>query len=174
MSKTWMTGALVLGIMVAGASRLPAEDNDGNGRNVAVVREWTGFHSTQEVPRRGVVTNQRDWEAVWSIMHGGVEPKPETPAIDFAGHMVIAVFMGERATGGYRTRITKIEDHDKRVVSVQESRPPPDAMTIQALTSPYHVVVVPKTDKAVEFVRLADAAELEPHETFTATFVVVP
>ena len=162
MSKTWLTCALVLGIMVAGASRLPAEDigdGDGNDRNVAVVREWTGSQATQQVARRGIVTDQRGWEAVWSIMQGSVEPKPETPAIDFTEHMVIAVFMGRRSTGGYSTRITNIEDKDKRVVRVRESQPPADGMTTQALTSPYHVVVVPKTDKAVEFVRLMDAAD---------------
>jgi hypothetical protein len=38
------------------------------------------------------------------------------------------------------------------VVSVEESSPPADAITIQVMTQPYHVVVVKRSDLPVRFV----------------------
>jgi hypothetical protein len=48
--------------------------------------------------------------------------------------------------------ITSIEQNGKVTVKVKESSPPPDAIVTMALTSPYHVVVVAKSDKQVEFI----------------------
>ncbi|MCE5279776.1 MAG: protease complex subunit PrcB family protein [Planctomycetaceae bacterium] len=122
------------------------------GTAVAVVQQWRGFNASQEAPRRVVVKDQKAWEEVWSAMVGYLEPKPEAPKVDFDSQMVIAVFMGRRSTGGFSIQITGIELNDKMVVAVKQSSPPPGAITTQALTSPYHVVVVAKTDKPVEFV----------------------
>ena len=99
-----------------------------------------------------MVKDQKGWEEVWSSMEGNVQPKPETPKVDFEKNRVIAVFMGMRRSGGYTVKITNIEEKDKLVVTVKESGPPPDAMVTMALTSPFHVVVIPRSDKAVEFV----------------------
>jgi hypothetical protein len=38
------------------------------------------------------------------------------------------------------------------VVSVEQTVPGPDDMVTMALTSPYHVVVVPRSKKPIEFV----------------------
>ena len=135
------------GLMMTGIA-LAAEKSPG----VAVVKEWKGANATQEAPKRIVVEDQKGWEEVWSGMEGNVQPKPETPKVDFDKHKVIAVFMGRRMTGGYSVKITGIEENGKLVVKVKESGPPPGAMVTMALTSPYHVMVVPKTDKPVEFV----------------------
>ena len=119
---------------------------------VAIVKEWKGFYASQEAPKKVVAKDQKEWEEIWSSMQGKVQPKPETPKIDFDKNVVIAVFMGRKMTGGYSVKVLKIEEKNKLVVTVKVSGPPPGAMVTMALTSPYHVVVVPKTDKAVEFV----------------------
>jgi len=142
----WKILALA-GLLITGTA-LAAEKAPG----VAIVKEWKGSNAAQEKPKRVVVENQKGWEEVWSSMEGNVQPKPETPKIDFSKNTVIAVFMGMRKSGGYSVKITSIEEKDKLVVVVKESDPPPDAMVTMALTSPYHVVVIPKTRKAIEFV----------------------
>lgn len=137
----------LVGLMMTGIA-LADEKKPG----VAVVKEWKGSNAVQEAPKRIVVEDQKGWEEVWSGMEGNRHPKPKTPKIDFDTHKVIAVFMGRRMTGGYSVKITSIEEKDKLVVKVKESGPPPGAMVTMALTSPYHVVVIPKADKPVEFI----------------------
>jgi hypothetical protein len=120
----------------------------------AIVKEWKDSGGGVETqPKRIVVKDPKEWETVWSAMTGNRSPKPETPQIDFGIHMIIAVFMGERSTGGYSVAITDIADlNGKRVVTLKTQNPPPDAVLTQALTSPYHVVLVPKTSLPVGFV----------------------
>ena len=118
----------------------------------AVLQQWKGANSAQNAPQRVVVKDQKSWEKTWSGIKGSIQPKPEVPKIDFDKNMVIAVFMGRKNTGGYAVEIAKIEEKEKLVVTVKETSPRPDAMVTMALTAPYHVVVVPKTGKAVEFV----------------------
>lgn len=73
--------------------------------------------------------------------------------------VLVAAFQGQQRTGGYAIRITKIV----RVDNVLEVRaafeaPPPDAITIQVITSPVHVVSVPRGQiSGVVRVRLLDA-----------------
>ncbi len=119
---------------------------------VAIVQEWKGANSAQNARQRVVVKDQKAWEKTWSGMKGSIQPKPEAPKIDFNKNMVIAVFMGRKNTGGYSVKIVSIVEKEKLIVTVKENSPPADAMVTMALTAPYHVVVVPKTAKAVEFV----------------------
>jgi len=127
-----------------------AADDEEPG--VPIVKEWTGANAKREAPGRVVAGDQESWKKIWSGMTGNTRPQAATPKIDFGKQQVLAVFMGRRNTGGYSVKIVRIEDKTKRVVTVRESSPPPDAMVTMALTSPYHVVVVPKTSKKVEFV----------------------
>lgn len=142
----WKLLALV-GLLLT-VTALAAEKSPG----VEVVNEWKGSDATQETPARIVVEDQTGWEEVWSGMKGNTHPKPERPKVNFDTHTVIAVFMGRRMTGGHAVKITSIEENDKLVVRVSESGPSPRAMVTMALTSPYHVVVVPKIGRPVEFV----------------------
>jgi hypothetical protein len=67
--------------------------------------------------------------------------------------MVIAVTMGRRSTGGYSIEITRVERVGNRLrVEVTRTAPPRGAMTIQALTAPFHFVAVPASDLPVRFV----------------------
>ena len=120
---------------------------------LAIVKEWKNSGGVETQQKRIVVKDPKEWETVWSAMVGNRSPKPETPKIDFGTHMVIAVFMGVRSTGGYSVAITDIADlNGKRVVTVKTQNPARDAMLTQALTSPYHVVLVAKTSLPVGFV----------------------
>jgi hypothetical protein len=118
----------------------------------AIIQQWKGAYSAQNTAQRVVVKDRKSWEKTWSGMKRPMQPKTEAPKIDFDKHMVLAVFLGRKNTGGYAVAIAKIEQKEKLVVTVKETSPPPDAMVTMALTAPYHVVVVPKTEKAIEFV----------------------
>ncbi len=119
---------------------------------VTIVKEWKGWHSSQLTPKQVVAQDQKEWEAIWSIIQGNVQPKPETPKIDFDKHQVVAVFMGSRSSTAYRIKIVSIKEEGSLVVTVQERSPRRRAVSLTIMTAPYHAVVIPKTDKAVKFV----------------------
>ncbi|GBD35072.1 hypothetical protein HRbin36_00176 [bacterium HR36] len=119
-----------------------------------IVKEWKGGFSGVNKPGQRVIKDGKAWAELWNEVHSHVTPKPEVPAVDFDKYMVLAVFMGTKNTGGFAIRITNIqydEKADKLRVAVQETSPAPGSIVIQAITQPFHIVVVPRSDKAVEF-----------------------
>ena len=70
---------------------------------------------------------------------------------------VVVATMGTRRTGGYSIEIRNVAPTDKTLrISLKQTSPPPDAITVQALTAPFHFVAVPKSDLKPEFVEAPD------------------
>ena len=130
------------------------------GREMEIIEQWRGQVSAQDERKRVVVRDSDSWQPLWHAMRGKTVPMPDLPAIDFQKHMVIGAFMGTRPTGGFSVHITRVVQNDKVVVTVREQGPAPGDMVTMALTSPYHVVVVPRSDKPVEFVADENGPEL--------------
>ncbi len=64
-----------------------------------------------------------------------------------AGRTLVAALQGQQRTGGYAIRIGAIERHGSRlVVRATFTVPARDAIVIQVLTSPAHVVTVASSD----------------------------
>jgi hypothetical protein len=97
--------------------------------------------------RTYVVARSADEVAALWRAHRGVAP----PA-GVAGRTVIAVFAGERRTGGYQIDVDRVEARGDRVrVHLRETVPPPGTLVTQSLTYPYHIVAIAPTNLAVEF-----------------------
>ncbi|MGE5306680.1 MAG: protease complex subunit PrcB family protein [Alphaproteobacteria bacterium] len=102
-----------------------------------------------------VIKSESDWQALWSTHASLSVPPKKPPLVDFQTEMIVAVFAGEKSTGGYSIEITRIqEDTTKHALEfiVHESKPPPGAMVIQALTQPYHIVKLARIELPVTFV----------------------
>ena len=114
-----------------------------------------GFRSGVRERKFLVIKNETDWKTLWQTHVQPNVPAKELPRLDFDKEMVVAVFLGEKPTGGYKLEITAIEEDRGKGqlrVGTRESKPPAGAMTIQAMTQPYHVVKVRKIDLAATFV----------------------
>ncbi len=113
------------------------------------VRELaSGSYSQQAEPRFEFVTTQAEWAPLWDRTSRG--PIPE---VDFSRESVLAVFMGQRPTGGHAIRVEQVVREGQRLtVEVLLQAPGPDCMTTQALTQPYHLVAVPAGATRAEFV----------------------
>jgi hypothetical protein len=97
-----------------------------------------------------VVRTPAEWKALWRAHRSqGTQP---VPAIDFQTEMVVAVFAGEKSTGGYRVEIVCVEANQQVRVLYREAQPPPDAIRIQVLTQPYHIMKLQRVDRPVVFV----------------------
>jgi hypothetical protein len=65
------------------------------------------------------------------------------------GRLYIAVFAGSQRTGGYAIRVAGVDRAgDTLIVRAMFSSPPPDALTIQVLTSPAHLVSIDRASAA--------------------------
>jgi hypothetical protein len=95
-----------------------------------------------------VVRSAAEWQSLWQ-RHAPGRP---APTVDFTRNMVLAVFLGSRPSGGYQVEITGVRSDGKGlVVEWTERRPGPGQMAAQVLTSPSHIVTVPRQDGEVRF-----------------------
>ncbi|MBU6400270.1 MAG: protease complex subunit PrcB family protein [Verrucomicrobia bacterium] len=112
-----------------------------------------GASSAITAPLRQVIKDRAAWELFWAKHTANSLPPSQAPAVDFNRDMVIAVTMGQQRTGGYAIEIVRVEPVGPQLrVVVKPSAPRPGAMTIQALTAPFHFVAVPRSDLAPDFV----------------------
>lgn len=110
------------------------------------LEQWAGQHGGVSAASHRVLRDTAAWDAFWQ----GVEV-PAPRAFHPAREQAVAVFIGERRTGGYAVRIESAEPRDGRlVVTYRESTPPRGTMVMQALTSPWALVVVPRSDLPVD------------------------
>jgi hypothetical protein len=113
--------------------------------------EKGAFSGIQE-SRQVVITNQPEWVELWRQHTAQKIPPPPPPEIDFAKESVLFVSAGRKNTGGYAIEITGLKAAGKATeVTVATREPKPGGFNIQALTAPYHIVVVPKLEGDVKF-----------------------
>jgi hypothetical protein len=107
-----------------------------------------GFDSSLTTKEQYVIKNEEGFKKLWQDINAVIE----LPEVDFSKEMVIAVFMGEKPTGGYGIEVTSVYEYrDKITVNVKEKEPGPDEIVTQALTYPYHIVTTKSIDKEVVF-----------------------
>ena len=119
---------------------------------IEVEKEWKGYHCGYTKAARLIVKTEDRWKEVWGKVHRLRLPQQELPKIDFQKEMVIAVFMGERKSGGYEIEIREIIKTEKEiVVEVEEKEPSPESFQSMAITQPYHIVVVKSSPLPIRF-----------------------
>jgi hypothetical protein len=100
-----------------------------------------GVTSNMDDARQTSARSVEEWSRLWT-QHAGERTRP---SVDFSREVVVAVFMGTRPTAGFATEIVRVrEEGAALVVSYRETRPSPDGVAAQVLTSPFHIVAVPR------------------------------
>lgn len=100
-----------------------------------------------------VYKSNKQFVDFWDRHTSHISPTPAVPAIDFANQMVVVVIT-QQTTGGFSLEITSVEEDDnkeKLVVNYLTTPPSPGTITTQALTQPYHIISLKKSDKNVIF-----------------------
>lgn len=135
--------------------------------------EWQGSYGGLKEPKVMVIKDQDTWDGIYRMISGGGVKL----SLDFSHYMVIAIFMGEKRTGGYSVNILRAEEMDgvevmeytekgkgkvrplsqiaKKVfvVEYEEISPGPNSLITMAITSPYHIKAVRRSDLPVVFVK---------------------
>jgi hypothetical protein len=98
-----------------------------------------------------VVRAPAEWASLWA-RHAG--PGVPSPPIDFAREMVVAVFLGRRPASGFRVQITDVHEtgagRDLEVI-YQELDAAAGAMRRPVVTTPFHIVSLPRSEMPVRF-----------------------
>ncbi len=110
-------------------------------------------------PANIVIKDAAAWETIWTQHVGmpvvaGSEPPvlPPAPKVDFTRDMVVAVFMGGFGNGCYHINVQGIvKAADILEVRVMRFEPGLGAICTANMTSPYDIVVTPRSDLPVQF-----------------------
>jgi hypothetical protein len=149
-------GWLLLAGMCGGAQRHPDSRTTGGQKPVEKARpeegalNLSGSYCRIRQARQIVLRSEKAFAALWKE-HRMSQEEP-APRVDFQKYDVVALYAGEKMTGGYSITIDRIR-RDKKSATVEATllKPGPDAITTQALTQPFALRAVPKLPKIVKF-----------------------
>lgn len=90
-------------------------------------------------PECEVITRAEDLEMLLKV----ASLQEEIPPVDLERELVLAVLQGPKRTGGYAVSVSRVTQKGSLVeVRVEVVEPEPGSITIQILTSPYHLVTL--------------------------------
>ena len=119
-----------------------------------------GFFSGITKQKNLTIRTQNEWNKLWDSHTSTRIPHPKIPVIDFTKNMVLAVFMGQRRTGGFAVEIKKIEKYrSELVVLFTETEPASKAAVTAVLTQPYHIVKIRKVNLPVKFKKIGESQD---------------
>ena len=111
-----------------------------------------GWFSGFSEPQRLVIRDEGAWAEAWGRIHSHLSDPPPLVPVDFDSSVVVLTAMGSRNTGGHRTTIESVHEHDGVLyVSVLEEGPGRSCMVPQVLTAPVHAVEVPTRSGEARF-----------------------
>jgi hypothetical protein len=138
---------LVIGFACAGPFRRGGALRDGPVPYQTIL---AGSHSLADTAFVELITDEREWEHIWLIAKGQVDPLPSKPTVDFKRQYVIAAFMGQRSSSGYRIEVTLVEKEGK-ILNVYIKRYETPGM-LAVMTKPFTLVRIPRGDYRLEVI----------------------
>lgn len=157
MTRSLATAVLALCVVLAlaCAPQAPAELAE-KGFDGSIIRFNTLYLSSRgglAQPQTMVIKDEAGWQQLQSRLPSRRIPPQPLPPVEFQTLDVIAVFLGERPSGGYAIMVKQVlRKGEKVVVVVEESIPGEGCMRTMAFTRPFHLVAVPKLKLPVEFI----------------------
>jgi len=142
-----MRSAVVSVLLLLLAATPPCGAGEASG-----LMEWRGLYGGPGTPTQLLARTPEEWARICAVF--GLA---ETPSPDFRTQMAAAVGMGMRLTGGYAVEILGAEEHDGILtIRYRERSPRPNEFVTQAVTAPFHVRLLPRSDaQRVRFERVA-------------------
>lgn len=154
-----LTGIKLLAftILVACAAPVACSQVPINGEVMDGVDEieseyYSNYPEEGEITKR--ISSESVFEIEWEMIHEGMQPIPELPEVDFDERDLILVMLSTKPTGGYGIHQINVQENaDQIVVQFAELHPGDNCITTQALTRPYKIISIPKSDKEVIFLK---------------------
>jgi len=117
--------------------------------SVPIVEQWKVQQSGVREAKDEVLRRQSEWEKAWRAAHSRVFPVLEVPkTVNLDEQVVLAVYAGQKRSGGYSVEVTKVEKKDKVLeVTVLETTPGSGPKS-SVRTTPACFAVLSKSDVA--------------------------
>ena len=113
-----------------------------------------GTYSGIKEPLAQVITSQQDLEALWKRHTSVLVPQPPAPKVDFDSQAVVAIYAGEKRTGGYRIVLKNVSSEQSNlVVAYQLTEPPANSFTLQVLSQPFLLLKVQKPPGTIKLAK---------------------
>ena len=114
-----------------------------------------------QAARYEIITNRQQLVSFWTRVHAAQLEPPPVPDADFARETLIAIFQGQKPTGGYAVEPRRVAiEQGELYVDVEFVEPAAGDIVTQALTSPWTLVRVLRGGFPVAWIRDADGGRL--------------
>jgi len=152
-----LCAVIVSGAGCGAASSEKNREESAAGRPVSFRQLASGSRSGIVVPQELVVRSAEEWQRLWLAHEAGASPARPLPGVDFSDSVCIAIFAGERPTGGYAVKVERVVEAGGGLeVVYRVTGPAPGDIVSQALTSPFQVISVASRQAPVRFRRLPE------------------
>jgi len=113
--------------------------------------EWNGAFAKHTAPAAVLIESNEQWKNLWNEEIGQMTPMSP----DFSRTFAVAVFAGEKKSGGYAMLVhTPVMQDGRLVIAYQEIKPDPKDFLMHVRTTPYTVVLFWKNHTAVKLQQL--------------------
>lgn len=146
------TNILLLTVFLISAvySGCSTQGNDEKKLPMEIILD--GTYSAVEDKREILLNNNEDFQKLMADVYKNLDQMPRIPVVDFNKNSVVAVFIGNRSNGGFMVAIDSITEGSKNLtVNITETTPGKNCMVTDAITRPFTLVKIPKTESKPVF-----------------------
>jgi len=142
-----ITAFILLAMLVSCTSTKSSKQQIKNINFKELVNETHGGFQTSKFL---VIKEKQGTLDVYNQVNKIRKPSFDIPKIDYKKQYLLALFMGEKTTGGYAISVEYIQESTNKItVFIKEQIP--EGMTTMAITSPFCFVLMDKSDKEIVF-----------------------
>jgi len=131
------------------------DNNDNKYTQVyfeTLVEDQIGGYIKEEIR---VISDRKSLLEVYGYVNRISKPDFTIPFIDFSKETVIAVFMGEKTSGGYAVSVENVKQKGEQVIiQIKEIKPGPKDMVTMVITQPFCFVKINRVEKEFVFENL--------------------
>jgi hypothetical protein len=92
-----------------------------------------------------IATDEASFSELWEKLHSSQIPTPDRPHVNFEESIVAGAMMGVQPSGGYSIEVMEAAvDPDYLWIRTDEKEPGQDCAVTDVITSPYHLVKIPR------------------------------
>ena len=142
----FLISAFLLSAVISACS---SQGNDEKKLPMEIILD--GTYSAIEEKREVLLNNNDDYQKLMTEVYKNLDQMPRIPVVDFNKNSVIAVFIGNRSNGGFMVSIDSITEGKNLTVNITETTPGSNCMVTDAITRPFSLVKIPKTDSKPVF-----------------------
>ncbi len=111
-----------------------------------------GGGSEMDISDFRVIRDEETFREVWGMINPSLGSDSGMPEIDFDEHLILSARMGQQPSSGYEIEILDVIENEETIrVPIQSTRPGRTCVTLTVITSPHHIVKIPRTDREIIF-----------------------